>query len=99
MPPGLPFRGPLLRSLGRTLLNVTVLLVLYYLLPLNRPVSWRTAGWLIGGLLLLGFLVAWQIRAILRARYPTLRAVEALATSIPLFLLLFAAVYQILAAS
>jgi voltage-gated potassium channel len=96
--PGVPIRGPVVWSLFRALINAAVLVVLYYLLPLDRPVSWKTVGWLIGGLILVALLVARQIRAILRARYPTLRAVEALATSIPLFLLVFAAVYQVLAA-
>jgi voltage-gated potassium channel len=96
MPPGVPVRGPVLRSLGRAALNATALLLLYYTLPLNRPLSWRTAGWLLGGLVLVALLVAAQIRAILRARYPGLRAMEALATSVPLFLLVFAAVYEML---
>jgi hypothetical protein len=99
LPPGVPIRRPVLQSLGRTAVSVTTLILLYYLLPLDRPVSWRTVGWLIGGLVLLALLVGAQIRAILRARYPTLRAVEALGTSIALFLLIFAAIYQILAAS
>jgi hypothetical protein len=96
MPPGVPIRRPVLLAIARSVLNATALIVLYYALPLNRPVSWRTAGWLLGGLVLVGLLAAAQIRAILRARYPTLRAVEALATSITLFLLVFSAVYEIL---
>lgn len=99
VPPGVPIRRPVLLSLGRAVLNLTALLVLFYVLPLNRPVSWRTMGWLVGGLVLIALLVAAQIRAILRARYPGLRAMEALATSIPLFLLVFAAVYEMLDAS
>ena len=43
-------------------------------------------------------LVVFQVRWILRSRFPDLRAVEALATSIPLFLLLFASTYVVLAA-
>ena len=74
----------------------TAVVVLYYVLPLSRAVSWRTVGWLLGGLLLVGLLIAGQIRSILRARYPTLRAMEALATSIPLFLVVFASVYEML---
>jgi voltage-gated potassium channel len=96
---GMPVRGPVLWALGRALLNVTGVVVLYYLLPLDHRVTWRTAGWLIGGLVLVALLVGAQIRAILRARYPTLRAVEALGTSIPLFLVLFAALYEMLAAT
>jgi hypothetical protein len=98
-PSGVPVRGPVLWSLARALVNTTALVLLYYLLPLNRSVSWKTLGWLLGGLVLIALLVAGQIRAILRARYPSLRAIEALATSIPLFLLIFAAAYQMLAAS
>ena len=98
VPPGVPIRRPVLLSLGRAALNATALVLLYYLLPLNRPVSWRTAGWLLGGLVVVALLVAAQIRSILRARYPGLRALEALATSIPLFLLVFAAVYEMLEA-
>jgi hypothetical protein len=40
-----------------------------------------------------GLLVAWQVRGILRAPHPALRAVEGIALSIPLFLLLFATTY------
>jgi voltage-gated potassium channel len=98
LPPDAPERRRLLLSLGRAVLTTTTLVVLYYLLPLDRPVSWRTVGWLAGGMILVGLLVAAQIRAILRARFPTLRAIEALATSIPLFLLVFAAVYEMLGA-
>ena len=42
-------------------------------------------------------LVTYQVRSIIRSSFPLLRGVEALATSIPLFLLLFAATYVVLA--
>ena len=90
-------RGPLLLGLARTLLTVTGLLVLYYLLPLDRAFQGRTALTLLAGLLGVGLLVAWQARAILRARHPALRAIESIALSLPLFLLLFAGVYVLLA--
>jgi len=41
--------------------------------------------------------ITWQVRAILRSQYPALRAIEALAFAIPLFLLVFAAAYVKLA--
>jgi Ion channel len=50
------------------------------------------------GLVVLIALVAFEVRWILRSRFPGLRAVEALATSIPLFLLLFASTYVVMAA-
>jgi hypothetical protein len=42
-------------------------------------------------------LVVFQVRWIIRSRFPGLWGVEALATSIPLFLLLFASTYVVLA--
>jgi hypothetical protein len=77
----------LLRSLATTVL----LVVLYYLLPLDHIKSVPLT--LAGGLLILLAGSAWQLHAIIRARYPALRAVEALATTVPLFLLLFASAY------
>jgi hypothetical protein len=50
------------------------------------------------GLVVLVILVTFQVRWILRSRFPGLRGVEALATSIPLFLLLFAGTYVVMAA-
>ncbi|HWM99777.1 MAG TPA: potassium channel family protein [Streptosporangiaceae bacterium] len=49
------------------------------------------------GLVLFIALIAFQVRSIARSRFPALRAIEALATSIPLFLLLFASVYVVMA--
>jgi voltage-gated potassium channel len=89
-------RGPLLLGLARTLLTVIGLLVLYYLLPLDRGFQGATLLRLVAGLLGVGLLVAWQVRAILRARHPALRAIESIALSLPLFLLLFAAAYVLL---
>ena len=42
-------------------------------------------------------LVAFQVRTIAQSPFPGLRAIEALATSVPLFLLLFAAIYTVMA--
>ncbi len=81
----------LLRSLAAT----GVLVALYYLLPLNHIKSVRLM--LVAGLLLLTAFTGWQLRAVTRARYPAVRAVEALATTVPCFLLLFASAYFIMA--
>lgn len=77
----------LLRSVATTV----VLVGLYYLLPLDHldSVLWT----LVTGLLLLLAVTVWQLRATFRARYPAVRAVEALATTVPLFLVLFASAY------
>lgn len=95
--PDAPRRRTVLFGLARAGVNVVGLLVLYYLLPLDRGLRSRTLLTLVAGLLAVGLLVAWQVRTILRARHPALQAIEAIALSLPLFLLLFAAAYVLLA--
>jgi Ion channel len=77
--------------------STAALVVIYYLLPLDRSSTAVAITMLIIGLAVLIGLVAYQVRSIVRSRFPLLRGVEALATSIPLFLLLFAATYVVLA--
>ena len=75
------------------LVVATVLVVLYYLLPLDRPLDAGTAVRLLIGLLVFAGLTVWQVKAIAGSRYPGLRAAEALGLIIPLYLLLFASTY------
>ena len=51
------------------------------------------------GLLAIVGLCTWQVRAIQRARYPAVQAIEGLAFAVPLFLLLFATEYYVLASA
>jgi hypothetical protein len=92
----LPPRRVTARALLRALLSVTVLVVLYYALPFAGRLDAGAVGILVIGLLAFAAAVTWQVRAILRADYPGLRSIEALATAIPLFLLVFAAAYLVL---
>jgi voltage-gated potassium channel len=80
----------------RGFLFTTVLVVLYYLLPLDRPWSADTAVRLLAGLLVFAGITAWQVRAIAGSRYPALRAGEALGLIAPLYLLLFASTYFVM---
>jgi voltage-gated potassium channel Kch len=82
----------LLRSLATTI----VLVALYYLLPLDHLSSLPLAVLLGAGLVILLVMSAGQVREILRAKFPALRAAEALATTVPLFLLLFASAYYVM---
>jgi voltage-gated potassium channel len=82
----------LLRALGSTV----GLVALYYLIPLDPSSIRVTIGQLAVGLLALVGLVVYQVRSIVKATYPALRAVGALATSVPLFLLLFAGTYYVM---
>jgi voltage-gated potassium channel len=82
-------------GLLRALATAVVLVALYYLLPLDHITSVPLA--LAGGLLILLAVIAWQLRAIVRAKEPAVRAVVALASTVPLFLLLFASAYVVMA--
>lgn len=92
-------RRLLTRALLRSLLTTVALVALYYLLPLNHV--GRLPPWvpLVAGLAVLLAVAAWQVRAITDARYPGVRAVEALAATVPLFILLFAAAYYLMSRS
>jgi hypothetical protein len=79
----------LLRALGVS----AVLIAVYYLAPLDQLAGISLLLSLIIGLLVLAAMTAYQVWAILRAAHPGVRAVEALATTVLLFLLLFAATY------
>jgi hypothetical protein len=93
----LPARRLVLRALLRALLTATVLVVLYYALPMTGTLTGSAAAVLAVGLLVFAVVISWQVRAIMGSAYPGLRAVEALAAAIPLFLLVFAAVYLMIA--
>jgi len=80
----------------RSVLVAAVLVVLYYVLPLDRPWDSDTAVRLLIGLLVFAGIVVWGIRFIAGSRYPGVRAAEALALILPFFLLLFASTYFVM---
>ena len=81
----------------RVLASAAVVVTAYYLLPFDRSATWGAITLLVIGLVVLVALIAFQVRAIIRSPFPNLRAIEALATSLPLFLLLFASAYFVMA--
>ncbi|MFF7245701.1 potassium channel family protein [Embleya sp. NPDC008237] len=83
-------------GLLRGAFTAALLLVLYYVLPLDRRLDLVAGLGLAAGLLVFGGIVAWQIDAIMRADRPRLRAVEALSVSLPFLLVLFAATYYLI---
>jgi hypothetical protein len=94
-PAGPPPRRRVIIVAVRAALTVVLLVVLYYVLPLTpRPGGYALAGLLLG-LAAITALIVWQIRAIVRARHPGLRALETLALVIPAFVLIFAAGYYL----
>jgi len=85
------------RGLLRALATTVVMVALYYVLPLDRQSEAAViVAELAVGVALLAAVIVWQVRAILRSRYPGVRAVQSLALITPLFLLFFASTYFIL---
>ena len=97
-PPAPPQPGKVVLALLRAVGSTVVLVVIYYMLPLDHSARWAAVAMLVIGLAGLSALVTFQVRSIIASPFPGLRAVEALATSVPFFLLLFASTYVVIAA-
>ena len=86
-----------LRGLIRALTSTVVLVALYFLIPLDLIGGLPFGVVLAVALLVLLGVSFWQIRSIVRSPQPGLRGIEALAVIAPLYLLLFAAAYFLMA--
>jgi hypothetical protein len=93
-----PPPGKIVRALLRAAASAVVLVVIFYLLPLDHSSRWLAITMLVIGLAGLSALVAFQVRSIIASPFPGLRALEALAISVPFFLVLFASTYVVMAA-
>jgi voltage-gated potassium channel len=80
-------------GLAQAALVTAIVLAAYYLLPLDRLASVPVGVSLVVGLVVLTAVVSYEARTIARSRYPSIRAIRALAITAPLFLVLFAAAY------
>lgn len=79
----------------RAVLTATVLVVLYYLLPFRSLTDSSALRFLAGLLIFIGITV-WQVKTITGSRYPGLKAAQALALILPLYLLVFASTYYVM---
>jgi voltage-gated potassium channel len=70
----------------RVVVFIAIVVTAYYSLPFDRSATWGAVTLLVVGLILLIGLIALQVRLIIRSSFPRVRAVEALAGTIPLFL-------------
>lgn len=72
------------------------MLVAYYVLPLDEPLSGSAVATLAIGLVCVAALLGWQIRLIIRSPYPRLQAIKTFAMVVPLVLVLFSTTYYLL---
>ena len=91
-------RRLLILSLTRSFLIAVALLFVYYRVPIHGITTAGTAIGLSITVVLFTISLTLEIRAILRADHPVSRAVETVATLLPLLLLLFAALYVAISA-
>lgn len=87
------------RALLRPTATAALLVVGYFLLPLQNTHQDGAWLYLTGGVIIVAVVLAWQLRQIVRAEYPMLQAIEALATVLPTYLLAFSATYVLLSGS
>ena len=78
---------------GFGIISATVLFAAYYLVPTKSSGEHSDLPWLILELAIFGVVVAIQVPTIVKAKYPKLLAIEALAVTVPLFLLIFSRSY------
>ncbi|MFF9277009.1 potassium channel family protein [Streptomyces griseosporeus] len=95
-PPPRPGRLATVLALARAGLIASALVTVYYLLPLDRPDRAAATAILVCGLLAVAGVFAWEVRIIVQAPNPRLKAVEALAVTVVLYLVLFAGTYYLL---
>lgn len=80
-------RRLLVRTLSRALVTVVLLSVAYFALPMDRLDDAGAVTILVGGLAAVVALCIWQVMRIIRSPTPMLRAAEALAVTLPTYLL------------
>jgi hypothetical protein len=91
-----PRRWTAVVAVARAVLIAIGLITAYYLLPLDERGTAGASALLVCGLLAVLLVFGWEVRAIVRSPHPRLKAVEGLAATLVLFLVLFAGAYYLL---
>ena len=89
-------RRTIVFAVVRSLVVVTLIVAAYFTLPFTRPRGVGPIAGIVIGLIVLATVLVLQIRATMRSPYPGMRAFEALASSGPLFLILFASTHYLI---
>ena len=80
----------------RTLATMAVLVTLYYVLPFDDDVDPVMVAEITLGCGVLAVVIVLQVRKVSASPYPGIRAVEALAFTVPVYVLLFATTYFVM---
>ena len=91
-------RRMVVESVARAVASVVLLVAAYYVLPFDSTVAGAGLVRLLLGLALVLGIAVLLLARITRSPHPVLRGVELLAVVLPLFLLVFASTYVVLAA-
>ena len=92
-------RSHLVKTLVRAVVSAVLLVVLYYVFPIEHREHQSVALRLSVALVVFSIVLAIEVRQIAKHDHPMLRAGVAMATIIPLFLVLFAWIYLTMSAS
>lgn len=90
---------PALFMVLRLTVTISLLVLVYYLVPVRSGSMTSDLPWLALNMLLFALIVGVQFPLIMRARFPFLRSLEAMGLSVCLFLMLFARLYVSMSAS
>ena len=88
-------RRRVMRSIARTFVVTGAMVAVYVTAPFDQSPAGAIAVRLLLELLALVLMLVWLIRSVGRSPHPVLRGVEALAVSVPLLVLTFAATYVV----
>lgn len=81
----------------RTSATLVLVVALYFVLPLDHAAKAGAVAEVALGVLAFVAIIAWQLKRIVGPDHPISRAVEALTLSVPLYVLLFATTYFLMA--
>jgi voltage-gated potassium channel len=85
--------GYAIRAVLRSFASVVALVAIYFALPIQGFTDPTVVGRLVLSVLCLVVILGWQITAVSRSSRPTLRAIEAVAVTVPLFILMVSSTY------
>lgn len=87
------------RALVRPTATALMLTALYFLVPMSEIADLGSIAFFCSMIVLVIAVCAWQVTKVLRAEYPAVQAIEALAAVIPVYLFGFSTAYFLIASS